>query len=157
MARPPRAAQQTQRSPATPFEDVVELIRTHRDVNLLVQVEDGVQLVSYSPGRIEFVPTDTAPPDLAQKLGSRLQAFTGNRWAISVASEGGAPTIRQAREAEQTALQNDAKAHPLVQAIFQSFPDAKILNIRSAKELAAEATVEALPEVEDEWDPFDDG
>jgi len=153
---PARAAPDTSLARYARFEDVVELIRTHRDVNLLVQVEDHIQLVSYSPGRIEFQPTDTAPHDLAQKLGSRLQAWTGNRWAISIASEGGAPTIAAARNAAKAELENTAKDHPLVQAVFQSFPDARILTIRTPADIAAEAQVEALPEVEDEWDPFDD-
>ena len=43
------------------FEDVVELIRRMRDVKLLVDVENGVRLVSYAPGRIEFEPAPGAP------------------------------------------------------------------------------------------------
>ena len=139
------------------FEDVVELIRTHRDAKLLIDVETGVQLVSYSPGRIEFVPSDNAPTDLAQKLGSKLQAWTGNRWAISIASEGGAPSIAADRDAEELALKAKAKEHPLVQAVFSAFPSAKIIDIRTPEQIAALAHVEALPEVEDEWDPFEDG
>ncbi|MEL6588378.1 MAG: DNA polymerase III subunit gamma/tau, partial [Pseudomonadota bacterium] len=38
------------------FPQVVDLIRANRDVKLLVEVETGVRLVSYAPGRIEFEP-----------------------------------------------------------------------------------------------------
>lgn len=138
------------------FEDVVELIRAHRDVKLLVEVETGLRLVSYTPGRISFEPTEQAPRDLAARLGSRLQAWTGNRWAISVESEGGQPTIAEIRDAEQLALEQSAKAHPMVQAVFDAFPNAKIIDIRTPEAIAAEAESDALPEVEDEWDPFDD-
>ncbi|MEM1300997.1 MAG: DNA polymerase III subunit gamma/tau, partial [Pseudomonadota bacterium] len=109
------------------FEDVVQLIRAHRDVKLLVEVETGLRLVSYSPGRISFEPTQQAPRDLAARLGSKLQAWTGNRWAISVEGDGGAPTIAEVRDAEQMALEHSAKAHPMVQAVFDAFPNAKIL------------------------------
>jgi len=139
------------------FEDVVALIRAHRDVKLLVEVETGLRLVSYSPGRISFEPTEAAPRDLAARLGSKLQAWTGNRWAISVESDGGAPTIAEVRDAEKLALEETAKAHPMVQAVFDAFPGAKILEIRTPEAIAAEAQSDALPEVEDEWDPFDDG
>jgi DNA polymerase-3 subunit gamma/tau len=44
----------------------------------------------------------------------------------------------------------------LVQAVMAAFPGAKIAEIRSAEELVQAAAVEALPEVEDEWDPFED-
>jgi DNA polymerase-3 subunit gamma/tau len=138
------------------FDHVVELIRRHRDVKLLVDVEGGVQLAAYQPGRIEFVPTENAPHDLAQKLGARLQAWTGNRWAVTLVNDGGAPSIASARDAEQNALVSKATAHPLVQAVIAQFPGAKITDIRTPKALEAEAQVEALQEVEDEWDPFED-
>ncbi|AHC99747.1 DNA polymerase III subunit gamma/tau [Leisingera methylohalidivorans] len=139
------------------FEHVVELIRTNRDVKLLVEVEGGVRLVSYQPGRIEFTPSSQAPRDLAARLGSALQNWTGARWVVSIAPDGDAPTIAELRDAAENALREKAAAHPLVQAVLESFPKAKIKRIRTAQELAAEVAAEALPEVEDEWDPFEDG
>ncbi|MDP4065536.1 Holliday junction ATP-dependent DNA helicase RuvB [Rhodobacteraceae bacterium IMCC1933] len=137
------------------FEDVLELIRHHRDVKLLVDVETSLRLVSYSPGRIEFEPTEKAPRDLAQRLGSRLQTWTGQRWAVSIGTNG-TSTIAEVRDAAALALKEQAKAHPLVQAVLVAFPKAQISDIRTAKDIAAEAQIDALPEVEDEWDPFDD-
>ncbi|WP_376744372.1 DNA polymerase III subunit gamma/tau [Marimonas arenosa] len=138
------------------FDHVVELIRANRDGKLLMDVEADLRLVSYQPGRITFEPTPTAPTDLAQRLGSALQRWTGNRWAVSVVSEGGAPSIVEARTAAKTALETEARDHPLVQAVFEAFPSARILDIRSAADLAAQAQTEALQEVEDEWDPFEE-
>ncbi|WP_417672543.1 DNA polymerase III subunit gamma/tau [Pseudodonghicola sp.] len=138
------------------FDHVIELIRTNRDVKLLVEVEIGVRLVSYQPGRIEFTPSDEAPTDLAQRLGSRLQSWTGNRWAVIITSGGTAETIAEKRDAAEIALREEATAHPLVQAVLARFPKAKIAEIRTPEQIAAEVAAEALPEVEDEWDPFDD-
>ncbi|SLN54688.1 DNA polymerase III subunit gamma/tau [Pseudooctadecabacter jejudonensis] len=138
------------------FDHVVELIRRHRDAKLLVDVEDGVRLAAYQPGRIEFEPGPNAPQNLAQRLASRLQAWTGNRWAVTLVNEGGAPTIAEIRDAEENALKEKATALPLVQAVLQHFPSAKITDIRTPKALAAEAEADALPEVDEEWDPFED-
>ena len=138
------------------FEHVVELIRANRDGKLLVDVETGVRLARYQPGRIEFEPSEKAPGDLAQRLGQRLQLWTGNRWAVSVVSEGGGKTIDEVRNAERYALEQEARAHPMVQAVMDAFPKAQIKDIRSAADIAAEAQTDALPEVEDEWDPFEE-
>jgi DNA polymerase-3 subunit gamma/tau len=138
------------------FEHIVELIRRHRDVKLLVEVETGVRLAAYQPGRIEFVPATGAPHDLAQRLGSRLQAWTGNRWAVTLVNEGGGETIAEMRDIETNALRDKAQAHPLVQAVLMKFPGARITDIRTPKAREAEAELEALPEVDDEWDPFED-
>jgi len=138
------------------FEHVVELIRANRDVKLLVEVETCVQMAAYQPGRIEFVPTDAAPRDLAQRLGGALQRWTGNRWAVTLVNEGGGETIANIRDAAELALQAEAGAHPLVQAVISVFPNAKILDIRTPEDLISEAQAEALPEVDDEWDPFEE-
>jgi DNA polymerase-3 subunit gamma/tau len=37
-----------------------------------------------------------------------------------------------------------------------AFPGTKISEIRTVEMMAAEAAVQALPEVEDEWDPFEE-
>ena len=137
------------------FDQVVELIRAHRDVKLLVEVETTLRLVSYSPGRIEMEPTEAAPRDLAQRLGAKLQAWTGARWAVSIAS-GGGKTIAEIRDAEKLALEEEATQHPLVQAVFTAFPGAKITEIRTPKANEADAAIDALPEVDEEWDPFEE-
>ncbi len=138
------------------FEDVVALIRANRDVKLLVEVETCLRLARYAPGRIEFEPTPDAPADLASRLGQRLQAFTGVRWGVSVVASGGAATLAEARDAEQNALKTQAMQHALVQAVFAAFPAAKITEIRTVAEIVEEAAQEALPGVEDEWDPFEE-
>ena len=139
------------------FEHVVELIRANRDVKLLVEVETTLRLANYQPGRIEIVPTDAAPRDLAQRLGARLQQWTGNRWAVTIVNDGGGKTIAEVRDAKDNALRSKAENHPLMQAVLATFPSAKILAIRTPEDIAAAAVSEALPEVEDEWDPFEDG
>ncbi len=138
------------------FDHVVELIRTNRDVKLLVEVENGVRLVSYSPGRIEFTPTDNAPTDLSQRLGTALQRWTGNRWAVSIVADGDAATIAEVRDAADLALKAQAEQHPLVQAVLMQFPKARIKSIETPEQRAAKVETEALPEVEDEWDPFEE-
>lgn len=138
------------------FDHVLELIRTNRDVKLLVEVEAGVRLAAYQPGRIEFTPAQDAANDLAQRLGGALQRWTGNRWAVTLVNGCDAPTVVETRDAAELALRAEARAHPLVQAAIAAFPKATITGIRTPQEAATEALEEALPEVEDEWDPFEE-
>ena len=138
------------------FDQVVALIRDRRDMKLLYEVEEGVRLVRYSPGRIEFEPAPRASQDLAARLGQRLQAFTGQRWGVSVVSSGGQPTIAEARDAARLQTEAEVLQTPLVQAVMLAFPGAKVAEIRTAEDLVQAAAAEALPEVEDEWDPFED-
>ncbi|WP_417270921.1 DNA polymerase III subunit gamma/tau [Celeribacter sp.] len=140
------------------FEDVVELIGYHRDMKLKIDVENHVRLASYKPGRIEFEPVGDAPADLASRLSSRLQSFTGHRWGVSIATAPeGTITLRELMDADRLALEAAAKSHPMVAKVFELFPEAKIADIRTPEKIAAQAASEALEEVEDEWDPFEEG
>ncbi len=135
------------------FEDVVGLVRARRDVSLLVEIEEGVRLVRYAPGRIEFEPADTAPPDLAARLAQRLQLWTGARWGVAVVGSGGGDTIAEVRAREKGDLRARSLEHPMVQAVLAAFPGAEIREVRPADALAS-APVEAGDEDDDDWDPF---
>jgi DNA polymerase-3 subunit gamma/tau len=149
------------------FEDVLGLIRERRDMQLLLDVEAGLRLAAYRPGRIEFEPGPAAPADLAQRLGARLQAWTGARWAVTVVPAGGAPAIAEARAAAASALEAEALAHPLVQAALRAFPGARLKAVQTREAREAAARAEALPEAPeagaedlsddgpDDWDPFE--
>ncbi|MEM9969585.1 MAG: DNA polymerase III subunit gamma/tau [Pseudomonadota bacterium] len=137
------------------FQNVVDLIRANREIKLLIDVETGIRLIAYQPGRIEFEPAPQAPVDLAQRLGQRLQAWTGVRWAVTVGKDGGA-TIAETRDARKTALEHAARQDPLVAAIFAAFPDSRIGELKTPEDLAATVQTAALAEVSDEWDPFED-
>ncbi len=138
------------------FDHVLELIRANRDVKLLVEVESGLRLAAYQPGRIEFTPADGAAPDLAQRLGSALQRFTGTRWGVSVVNGCTTPTVVEKRDAADLALKAEAEKHPLVLAALAVFPKARIVRIHTPEAEAQQAAEDALPEVEDEWDPFEE-
>jgi DNA polymerase-3 subunit gamma/tau len=141
------------------FDAVVELIRQKRDMLLLNEVETGLRLARYAPGRIEFEPAPGARPDLAARLGQRLQAWTGARWGVSVVASGGQPTLAERRAAELARVQDEAADNPLVQAILAAFPGARIAEVRRPEALVAAATEAALPQAEpeadDDWDPFE--
>lgn len=138
------------------FDHVLDLIRDKRDMTLLLSVESHVRLVKYAPGRIEFEPTPDAPRDLAATLAQRLQGWTGARWGVSVVGSGGAPTVAETRDADRLLAEAAALQNDLVRAVLAAFPGAKITDIRTPEAMVQEAAFQALPEVEDEWDPFED-
>ncbi len=140
------------------FDDVVALIRKRRDMKLLVEVEDHVRLARYSPGRIEFQPTPDAPQHLAATLSQRLSSWTGNRWAVTIVSEGGEETLAELRSARRNDEEAQARAHPLVRAALDAFPGATLREIRApaTEPDPAEAVLPIDPDdAPDDWEPFD--
>ncbi len=155
-----RAAEEEALARYATFEDMVALVRARRDVSLLLEIEEGVRLVRYAPGRIEFEPSATAAPDLAPRLAQRLMIWTGARWGVSVVGSGGGATLAEAAAERRGDLMRKAEAHPLVQAVMAAFPGATIRDVRP---LAApggtgtetEAGAPAPAPDDDAWDPLD--
>ncbi|HBG99483.1 MAG TPA: DNA polymerase III subunit gamma/tau [Rhodobacteraceae bacterium] len=138
------------------FEDVLALIRDRRDLKLLVEVEAGLRLAGYAPGRIAFEPAPGTAPDLASRLAARLQGWTGGRWTVSVVSTGGAATAAERRAAEAETLRTEACRHPLVAAALATFPGAEVTEIRQPPaEPPSEPDLAPAPSDEG-WDPFEE-
>ncbi|MGE4062210.1 MAG: DNA polymerase III subunit gamma/tau [Rhodospirillaceae bacterium] len=107
------------------FAEVVKLFVARREAVLATHLHRNVHLVRFEQGLIEFKPARLAPGDLAGQVGKMLTAWTGQRWVVSVASAGGAPTLYD-QEIET------AKADPLVKSILEAFPGATVEAIKPA-------------------------
>ncbi len=127
--RPEASAENAARTRPQPasFAEVVALVRAEREAVLARHLIDDVHLVSFEPGRIELRPTGEAPRDLAGRLGRLLQDWTGRRWVVSVSGEPGQETLRAQRAAADAKGREAALQDPLVQAVLDSFPGAKLV------------------------------
>jgi len=112
------------------FEDVVALARENREIGLVTALETAVRLVRFEDGHIELALAEGAPRTLPNDLARVLDAWTGRRWIVALSSEGGAPTLAEARRQRESERRSDAVAHPLVQSVLASFPGATIVEVR---------------------------
>jgi len=112
------------------FADVVALFDKRREALLRSHLWSDIHLVRFEPGRIEVRPAAGAPRDLANRLGQLLSDWTGSRWLIAVSEAEGEPTLREQEECRQRDLRNEVTSHPLVQAVFETFPGATIAAVR---------------------------
>ena len=119
MATPVKAAPES-------LEDVLALADANREGMLRTHLVNDFHLVHFEPGRIEFRPGVGAPRDLAGRLGAFLNEHTAIRWMVTVSSEEGAETLQQVRDREVESIKAEAAKEPLVQAVLETFPEARI-------------------------------
>jgi DNA polymerase-3 subunit gamma/tau len=112
------------------LEDIVALAKAKGARLLATQLETNVHLVTLEPGRIEFRPDAQAPRTLAGDLAQRLRDWTGTRWIVTLASEGGAPTLLEQRNAAERARKDAVANEPFVRAVLDAFPGAEIVAVR---------------------------
>ena len=77
------------------LEDIVALAGQRGAAVLKVHLENDVHLVRLEPGQIEFRPGPRAPRTLAGDLAQKLKDWTGTRWVVTLAREGGQPTLAE--------------------------------------------------------------
>jgi DNA polymerase-3 subunit gamma/tau len=131
------------------LEDIVALAAAQGAHVLRVALEQYVHLVHLEPGRIEFRPDSRAPRTLAGDLAGKLQAWTGQRWGVSIAAEGGDPTLAEQKQAAKVARFESAAQQPMVRAVLDRFPGAEIVSVR---DVAADAIAPAQMDGEQEGD-----
>jgi DNA polymerase-3 subunit gamma/tau len=125
------------------FAEVVALFDRKREALLRSHLFANAHLVRFEPGRIELRPTEGAPRDLANRLGKMLGDWTGERWVVSVSQNEGEPTLREQAAARDETLRHEAAAHPLVRAVLDAFPGARIEAVR---DIGRDATPPVDPE-----------
>jgi DNA polymerase III subunit gamma/tau len=138
-AAPAKSVPSPAPAPSAPgsYAELVQLFEDNHEGLLGKALRDDAVPLRYAPGLLELALRPRAPRDLAGKLKTHLEAWTGLRWAISVSNAPAeAPTMREQEQAAEQAFRASVEADPLVQAVLSTFPGAKLTHIeRSAPAL----------------------
>ncbi|MDP2410148.1 MAG: DNA polymerase III subunit gamma/tau [Pseudolabrys sp.] len=132
------------------FEALIALVADKRDIAMKMALERDVRLVRCEDGHLEIGLEENAPRALAHDLTRKLQAWTGKRWMVVVSKEQGAPTMRAQSEARQADLELGVQSDPLVQAVLNRFPGARIVGVTQNAPDGGDAPADAGPEEEED-------
>jgi DNA polymerase-3 subunit gamma/tau len=127
------------------FEHLIALAAEKRDITMKMALERDVRLVRCEDGQLEIAVEASAPKTLVHDLQRKLTAWTGKRWIVVVSKEQGAPTLRSQSEARQAEIELGVQSDPLVQAVLNRFPGAKVVGV-------TQNALEAVPEAPTEED-----
>jgi DNA polymerase-3 subunit gamma/tau len=127
------------------LQDIATLAQSNGAPVLKVHIENDIHLVRLEPGQIEFRPSARAPRTLSGDLAQKLKEWTGTRWVVTVAREGGAPTLAESKRAVQNAKLEAVSQEPMVRAVLDRFPGAEIVAVRDVADdtLPPEASEDA--------------
>ncbi len=132
------------------FEALIALVAEKRDIGTKMALERDVRLVRFEDGQIEIAPQPSAPKTFVHDLQRKLTAWTGKRWIVVVSKEQGAPTMRAQADARQAEVERDVQSDPLVQAVLNKFPGAKIVAVTQSAPEAIEPGVESPVEEQED-------
>ena len=110
--------------------DIVALAEQHRDGLVKAMLRRYVRPVRMEPGRLDVALTEDAPRTLLNDLTTKLRAWTGRNWLVSLSKEEGGQTLAEMESARRESAFVDARSDPTVAAILARFPGARIIDVR---------------------------
>ncbi len=115
----------------TNFAELVALAGQKRDLVVKHALESDIRLISFEVGRIEIALTQRADKSIVSMLSTRLQQWTNKTWMVVVSNqETSATTLRQRSDMEKKSRFAAAQKDPMVSAILEMFPGAKLAAVR---------------------------
>jgi len=151
---PQNAPQAAARPMPQTYAQIVALAGEKRDIAIKHALEADLKPVAFEVGRIEVALTPSANPAVLSALSARLKEWTGRPWLVTISTkEIAAPTLREARQAAEDDARSQALEDPMVRAVLETFPGARLVNIKTRTDLADEGEASAdefPPDPEDE-------
>jgi DNA polymerase III subunit gamma/tau len=120
---------------AASFEAAVALCLDNDAPLLGAWLREGVHLVAFEPGHMRLRLRAGVPPDLPTRVASALSGWTGRPWLVEAVDEEGAPTLAEQEAGMQRRRLDEARDHPTVKSLLDSFPGATIVDIGPREDL----------------------
>ena len=116
------------------FAEAVELFHRFGEPMLHGWLYQAAHLVHFEPGRIELRLGAGTPAGLSGRVAAALGRWTGRPWLVSVGMDGApaAPTLAEQAAAAKRERIDALALDPRVRPVLESFPGARIVDVRSA-------------------------
>ncbi|QXQ05596.1 DNA polymerase III subunit gamma/tau [Sphingosinicellaceae bacterium] len=141
-SRPAGATVQQLREPSPPpvveseplpqpadYVALVELFAANREPRLAQLLSDEVRLVDFSPPVLTVTTSPSLSPDFAQRVMACLKLWTGERWTVTLARDGGGATLHEQYERRIADERAAVMADPAVLEILAAFPQAELIEV----------------------------
>ncbi len=110
------------------WAQLVERVDAGGQLRVAQMMRDRVRVIELSDGKLIFEQADSFPEDPIPDIRDCLFKLTGKRWQVERGSGNAQPSLREAGEAETKATQDRIRAHPLVQATLEAFPEGELID-----------------------------
>ena len=112
------------------FEELILLSSKKRDIQLKYDLENNVNLVKFSKGKIDISFNENLDKNFVRNLSERLLEWTGMRWVITLTKEKGQKTFSELRSAKTRQVLNEEKKGKIYKKFKDVFSDVELLEVK---------------------------
>ncbi len=113
------------------FEDLIRLCLNKKEMKLKYELENNVNLVSFSKNRIEISFNEKLHKNFVKDLSEKLFYWTNSRWIISFSKQQGKISEKENKKILKQEKMKDFKSSIEYSNLLKSIPDIELLDIES--------------------------
>ena len=111
------------------LKELIDLCNKKKEIKLKYEIENNINLVSFSEGLIEIAFNENLDKDFIKNISNKLYEWTNKRWIISLSKKDGAITKKQEDKLNKKKILTDALESKVYKKVLENFPDAELTNV----------------------------
>jgi len=112
------------------FEDLIFLSSKKREVQLKYDLENNVNLIKFSEGKIDITFNQNLDKSFVRNLSERLYEWTGNRWVITLSKTMGQKTFSEIQNIKKEELLRKEKEGEINKKFKKIFSDGELIEVK---------------------------
>ncbi len=116
------------------LENLIQLCNIKKEMKLKYELENNVNLVSFSKGRIEISFNEKLDKDFIKDISIKLYEWTNERWIISLSKKEGQISKKEDEKNKKILIFNKAKKSDIYKKVLELFPDAELIEAQEKDE-----------------------
>ncbi len=113
------------------LNDIIRLCLEKKEMKLKFELENNVNLVSFSNNRIEISFNEKLSNDFVKDLSEKLFDWTNNRWIISFSKQKGEKSVKDEKKISQEKIIDKFKKSNDYDQLLKSFPDIELIDVKN--------------------------
>ena len=116
------------------FEDLIHLSSSKREVELKYELENNVNLIKFSEGKIDISLNENLGKNFVRNLSEKLLEWTGKRWVITLSKKPGQESFSKLKDIKEKEKLKKEKESEVYKKFKNIFSDAELMEVKKNEE-----------------------